>query len=204
MPNSHSHLFSLATLLESAEARQSEVPSPPPVVATNDSGLIDLIAMQERARKESALTGTTRTPLPMTMSPSSVSLAPSADPSGYELTPPGGAARRSKRLLFGAAAGSLALVALATMFALRGGDVPPPPVAAAPVPIAVVPLVAAAPPTAIAITPATPPVVAAAPPAAAPASKPKKAKSHKAHPGGSKPPPRGQPAAVLSRTCVYT
>ena len=141
--------------------------------------------MQERARRESAQTGTTPTPLPMTMSPTSVSLAPSVDPSGYEFSAPA-AERRSKRLLFGAAAGSLALVALATVFALRGGDVPPPPVTAAPVPVAVVPLVVPAPPTPGAA--AAPPAVAAAPPVAA-ASKPKKAKSHKAHPGGSKPPP---------------
>ena len=68
MRHSQSHLSSLATLLQNAEARHSA--APPALAADaakeNDSGLIDILAMQRQAREERAIAAVaTKTPIPV-------------------------------------------------------------------------------------------------------------------------------------------
>ena len=67
--HSQSNLSSLAMLLKSAEARESARPRPMPAT-TDDSGVIDILGLQERAREERAsqLAATvTRTPVPVVL-----------------------------------------------------------------------------------------------------------------------------------------
>jgi hypothetical protein len=127
VPNSQSHLFSLANLLESAEKRHSATPPPPPPESVrNDSGLIDLIAINNRAREEIAQAAATPTPVPMTL-PTGV--APPRAMSSHASGPDFLALdteRRQKRLVYGAIAGAVALVAIAIMIAFSGSPQPPP------------------------------------------------------------------------------
>ena len=184
MPQSHSNLTSLATLLQSAEARRSALPPPPPPVQKDDSGVIDIVAMQRQAQEEraSVAAAATKTPVPMVASVPDASLVSTAT----------SLQRTKKRRLISAIAGGAALLGVAIGLALsRGHAVPPrapvvePPVAAATPP-------PAPPPVAPAVeAPAAAPVVAAAAPAPVDppvARKPKKARRSHASSSHSKGP----------------
>ncbi len=195
MPNSQSHLFSLAQLLESAEQRHSSLPPPAPPTparrssAEDDSGLIDILAMQARAR-EAAARPSSRTPLPVVASRTS---AESDARRAY--TDPDLAAASSKRkqrqAVLGGVAAGVGLIAFAIAFASSVQATGAHHAAATQVtaPVApLVPLVAAAPPTEAAPAPAPPDAVAAAPadPPKAKA-KSKKKSSHAPHPSHAGP-----------------
>ncbi len=158
-------------LLESAAPRPSA--APPRGSLTSDSGVIDLLAMQEKARKERAEAAATRTPAPMTLPASNETLAPSTYPStypspaptGFEFFTSDGGQKRKRVMVVGAAVLSLALVGLTSLAAFSGS---------APVPAA------AAPPPPVVAPPPAPAVVAATDTVASAPTK--KAKSHKGHP----------------------
>jgi hypothetical protein len=162
--HSQSHLTSLATLLESAEARASALPQPL-VPEKDDSGLIDIVAMQRRAQEERAAAAT-RTPVP-TVAPVRAS---ETDPDFYAAA---GTQRRKRHLLIGAVAGSMSIIGIAIGVAFSGGapahaavadpqvaaaaPAPPPPAATAPAPPAAEPTPAAAPEPVAAAAPDPPP-----------------------------------------------
>lgn len=198
MPNSQSHLFSLAQLLESAEQRQSSMPPPPvqPSSAEDDSGLIDILAMQARAR-EAAARPSSRTPLPVVASMRSAE----RDARRAHTDPDVAAAlaanvkRKQRQAMLGGVAAGVGLIAFAIAFA---SSVQAPGVhhaAAAQVAAPVAPVVAPPPPAV-----APPPVEVAPPPAAPdtvavaaradppkPKTKSKKKSSHVSHPSHAGP-----------------
>ncbi len=190
MPNSQSHLFSLANLLESAERRHSTTPPPPaPVTTRNDSGLIDLIAISKRAREEMAQASATRTPVPMTL-PTGVTppRAMSSHASGPDFLALD-ALRRRKNLLIGAAIGSVALVVVAITIAFSGSSAPAPVAAAARTPVVTVTTPIPPPPAPpVVAAPAPEPVAAAAPAAADPVAASTPGKHKKKHSSKSKGP----------------
>jgi hypothetical protein len=184
VPKSQSNLFSLAMLLESAAPRPSA--APPRGSLTSDSGVIDLLAMQEKARKERAEAAATRTPAPMTLPASNETLAPSTYPStypspaptGFEFFTSDGGQKRKRVMVVGAAVLSLALVGL-TSLAAFSGSAPVPAAAALPIPVVTVATMPSPPPPVVAPPPAPAVVAATDTVASAPT---KKAKSHKGHP----------------------
>jgi len=177
--HSQSHLSSLAALLQNAEARR--IGSPSPAVVADDSGLIDIAAMQARAREERArATVATRTPVPM------VRALPGAETDPDLVFSAARAQRKKKKILLGMVLGAIGLLAIAVGSSHRRAHAPmvaPQTVAAAappPAPSPPAPAPAPAPPP-VAPAPPPAPVVAAAPPAAdTAASTPgKKSKKHK-------------------------
>jgi hypothetical protein len=206
VPNSQSHLFSLAQLLESAEQRQSSMPPPPvqPSSAEDDSGLIDILAMQARAR-EAAARPSSRTPLPVVASMRSAE----RDARRAHTDPDVAAAlaanvkRKQRQAMLGGVAAGVGLIAFAIAlliaFAIAfASSVQAPGVhhaAAAQVAAPVAPVVAPPPPAV-----APPPVEVAPPPAAPdtvavaaradppkPKTKSKKKSSHVSHPSHAGP-----------------
>ena len=133
MRHSQSHLSSLATLLQNAEARHSAMPASPQV-QDDDSGLIDIRAMQKRAQdeRESAAMAATRTPVPVVTTVRSASTDPdfAASLAGT---------RRKKQMVFGAILAGAGILAIAIgAGSLRRAHarvaVVEPPVAATPAP----------------------------------------------------------------------
>ncbi len=173
MRHSQSHLISLATLLQNAEARASAIPPSAPS-AEGGSGLIDILAMQRRAKeeRENAEPLATMTPVPMV-----------ADVRGTTTDPDfvaalAAAGRKKKRIALGAIAGVLVLAAIG--FGFRGSHAtgaaasaaivaaPPPQVVTpppAPAPSPVVAATVATPAAPVASAPTPPAPIAAAPPA---------------------------------------
>ncbi len=188
MPHSQSNLTSLATLLQNAEARRSATPPPALLTNENDSGLIDIAAMQKRAAEERLSSeSATKTPVPVVTAVRSATTDP-------DLFAASIGARRKKQLAIGAGIAGAALIALLIGLgsshsprahdAAAAAHVVEPPVTAAPPPP-----VAPAPPS-----PPAPPVVAAAPapeppaPAADTVATKGKGKKHKGHPAKAKGP----------------
>jgi hypothetical protein len=173
--HSQSHLSSLATLLQNAEARRSATPAPAVAVA-DDSGLIDIAAMQARAREERARTTVaTRTPVPMVRTVPGVETDPDLLASAMR------SERRKKKIFLGMILGAVGLLAIGVGSARRKAH---PPLAdthvVAAAPPALPPAAPAPPPPAPAPAPPPAPVVAAAPPAPEPAATtPAKSKSKK-------------------------
>jgi hypothetical protein len=183
--HSQSNLSSLAALLRNAEARHSATPPPLPLpddeAKADDSGMIDILAMQQRAREERALAGVaTKTPVPVVTAVRSATTDPDFVASLAE------SKRRTKRVALGVVAGAALVLAVVIGIksarhhhaAIAQAALVAPPVAAAPAP----PPPPAAP---VVQAPAPPlPVVAAAaepaPPIAPPTAKTKKGKGHKA------------------------
>jgi hypothetical protein len=180
--HSQSNLSSLAALLRNAEARASATPPPlpPDALEAGDSGLIDIVAMQQRAREERALAAiATKTPVPVVTAVRSAATDPDFVASLAQTK------RRTKRIAIGVVAGVALILAVgigikSARHTLGAAHAPP-----APSPVAVQaatpPAPPAPPPVVQAPAPPPPPVAAAAPepePAAAPGKKGKK--GHKA------------------------
>jgi hypothetical protein len=179
VPQSQSNLTSLATLLESAEARHSALP--PPVTATKkreDSGIIDILGLQRRAQEEraSAAAAATRTPVPM--------VAPMRDAEVDVDAMVAEGQRKKKRFLVGAVAGGAALLGIAIgVIGFAGGD-PPPQTAAVEAHVAATPAPPAPPPPPAVVAPEPEPTAVAEPVAAAPAPRSKPKKAHASHAKG--------------------
>jgi hypothetical protein len=148
-------------LLKSAEARESARPHPMPAT-TDDSGVIDILGLQQRAREERAgqLAATmTRTPVPVVLplpEPNIVATMMSSQ-------------RRQKRVRFTAIAGLGAILAFIVVIGLVGRHRAHVRAAAAEQPVAVLPVDPPAdvapitpPPAAASLAPTVDPVVATA------------------------------------------
>ena len=182
MPTSQSNLSTLASLVETAEARitnTGSVKPPPPEDA--GSGLIDFHAIQREARISAP------TPPPAVV-PTSFSSAAALPPSIDDLDAALHKNARQRRVVLGAIGGAVGIVAMAFgVMAFRHHAAPPPVAAAAVVaPPPVVAPQAPVPPPPPVVTP-PPPAPSAAMASAAPeapaAAKPKKhkAKHPKSH-----------------------
>jgi hypothetical protein len=195
--NSQSHLFSLAQLLESAEQRQSSLPPPPASPAhEDDSGLIDIVAMQARA-KDAAARPSSSTPLPVVRSAgvhASDARRAHTDPD-FAAALAADAKRKQRRAMLGGVAAGVGLIAFAIAFASSVQAPSPHHATAAQVAAPVAPAVAppppvvAPPPAAVAPLPPVPDAVAVATPAdpPKPKAKPKKKSSHSSHPSHAGP-----------------
>ena len=151
--HSQSNLSSLAALLQDAEARRTAIPPPAPDVDDSDSGVIDIAAMQKRAKEDRAsMESATKTPVPVVATVRTASTDP-------DFVASLAGARRKKQLVLGAVLGVVGIAVIAIGF--RSSHHPSASAARAPVveqPTQVAPPSPAPPPA-----PAPPPPVVAAP-----------------------------------------
>lgn len=191
MRHSQSNLSSLATLLQNAEARHSA--TPPVAVsdptAEDDSGLIDILAMQRRAQEEraSAAAAVTRTPVPVVTAVRGATTDPDFIASLAK------SRRRMKRIVIGVVAGAVAMLAVGLgVRSLHRSAAAARAAAAAPVATVAPPPPPLAPPVVVAPPIVQPPLPTIAPEpvaASAPASG-KAKKGHKASKAKSKKAPK--------------
>jgi predicted Zn finger-like uncharacterized protein len=180
--NENSVLFSLAVLTKDTEARP---PSVAPAANREDSGLIDLKALAQKAESMR----------PMAMGDGDLFQAPlgfSAPPLGAPIgalgsSGPEAQAKSKLPLLIGGGAGVLVLLVLGIVIGVRiGGSAP------APVPtVAAVTATAAAPEPSTTAAATTEPTASTAPSASVAASTPKKPGPGAWHPGTASPKPAG-------------
>jgi hypothetical protein len=191
--HSQSHLSSLATLLQNAEARHSAVP---PALAADagkedDSGLIDILAMQRQAREERvSAAAATKTPIPVVTAVRGGTTDPDFVAS---LTR---SRRRTKRAVLGVVTASVLMLAVAIGLGVRTSHRNAAAAAArAALAASAAAAAAAPPPPAVVVPSAAPPatqpplpVLAPEPVAASGPASGKAKKGRKAHPSKPKGP----------------